>query len=512
MWVSENIYASVKVVQQQSKEIPSWQVNTFEPTEEQLVKLFSFPLTENIEVDDSMVDYTKMGVYQIWFHLKGDQVITKKIKVQENSPIIVKDLPVLQLEVGKLMELSPELLQSYLGSEEESGFSYKVMKESIDINRIGRYEVELQITDPYGRTKMTTVFAEVTDLQAPKLFLNKKKLAYLVGEKITTDDLERDANVRAVDNYSKELSYDWYLDKLNFQLAGDYEVGITAKDESGNVSEMQYLTVSVGQRSTLKNFLQYEVHEKVSQKTVVRDLASPTIEKIAYEQIDFSTVASYEMDVFLIGNLMAKVEINIVDTTPPTLVSKVTNLEYESAEHFTEKQLKEDLELEVKDNYDEKPLVYYSKSISQLKRSGQHQLVIYAKDTSGNIAELPISLKMGQENIVIPTKNLEDEKTKQQRAPIVKKDESNNASGNGFKNKTIYAASQTEEFTTEILEPIDQVAATLKNNNSTNERNEVRFIIPVFLVVLLLFVVVAIRSREKRLKRKPSKKQKSYIK
>lgn len=501
---SGHVYASLKAVQQ-PKNIALWQINTLEATDEQLVKLYSIPQNELLKIDDSVINYTKLGVYPLLFHMKDGQVIAKRMTIQLNSPVRIKEQPILQLEVGKQVELSPELLQSYLGSEEENGYSYKVIKEQIDMNRIGRYKVELQITDPYGRIKMTTVFAEVTDLQAPKLYFNKKKLAYLVGEKITTDDLERDANIRAVDNYSKELSYDWYLDKLNFQLAGDYEIGITATDESGNVSEMQYLTVSVGQRSALKNSLQYEVHEKVSQQTVVKDLASPTIEKIAYKQIDFSTVGSYEMDVSLIGNLKTTVEINIVDTTPPTLESQVSNLEYENAEKVTEKQLQEDLQLVVNDNYDEKPLVYFSKPISQLKRSGQHQLVIYAKDTSGNVAELPISLKVGQDDLVAQNKKSQDDKTTREGAPVLKKDDSNDS---GFKNKTIYAASQTEEFTTEILEPVDQVAAALKNNNGTNEGNALRFIIPIFLVVLLLFVVVAIQSR----KRKSHKKQKSYVK
>lgn len=508
---SGHVYASIKAVQQ-PKNIALWQVNTLEATDEQLVKLYSIPQNELLKIDDSAINYTKLGVYPLLFHMKDGQVIAKRMTIQLNSPVLMKELPILQLEVGKQLELSPELLQSYLGSEDENGFSYKIIKESIDINRVGRYETDLQITDPYGRTKVTTIFAEVTDLQAPKLYFNKKKLAYLVGEKITTDDLERDANVRAVDNYSKKLSYEWYLDKLDFQLAGDYEIGITAKDESGNVSEMQYLTISVGQRSTLKNSLQYEVNEKVSEETVVKDLASPTIEKISYEQIDFSTVASYQMDVSLIGNLKTTVEINIVDTTPPILTSKVTKLEYENAEQFNEKQLKEDLQLEVKDNYDQKLIVYYSKAISQLKRSGQHQVVIYAKDTSGNVAELPISLKVGQNNLVVPIKKAEDEKPKQEKvtAAILEKDESKNSDDNGFKYKTIYAATQTEEFTTEVLEPMDQVAATLKNNNGTNEEGGTIFLIPVFVLILLLFAVVAIHSRRKQMKRKPEKKQKSY--
>lgn len=491
----------------------NWQVNTKKPSSQQLAKLYELTWKKSDEgsisdlhVDDSQVNYKKVGIYPIRFKIGTTEMIETTMIIQTDSPINLYPLPVLQLEVDKNMVLTNELLQSYLASEAKA-FKYEILKHTININRIGKYKVKVRITDPFGRSKIANIMAEVVDIQAPVLTIDKNKLKYVLGNHIKAKQIAEDIGLFATDNYSEKLYYEWYLAKLNTDVSGDYKVGVKVTDGSNNSSPIQYITISITEVETLKRLLQYEVNSSIDEVRVMKDLSMKTLEKIAFNKVDFKKTGVYQMPVFLKDNVESTVEIAVVDTTPPTIQTAITSMEYDNAQQVNEYQLIKDFQLKVEDNYDDHIEVGFSKAIDELKISGQHQLVINATDSSGNTAELPVSIKVGQTNQIEEAVAPSTSNTK----PPNKKDSITEAVKKSFKPKTIYSSNDNEEIKTEVLQPIKKIADSIQENNKTQKMNSLIILIPIVAVILLIFLVIAIQSR-KSLKQLPDVEKRRYIK
>lgn len=497
-----------------SKKNASWQVNTKEPTAEQLKALFDIKrgsaeqqTLSMIIVDDSLVNYNQVGRYTVAFYAVTGEKVEAILVIQKNSPVVLQKSPILQLAVGENPVISNDLLEKYLASAENDGFDYKIIDHNINLNKIGKYTVRTELTDLYGRTLEKQIMAEVVDLEAPTIQMENQKLTYIVGHKISTTELAQDIGLSAQDNYNEDVNYEWYLNKLDSAVLGDYKVGVRATDESGNSSSIQYMTISIEKLEVMKQFLQYEVKQKKSEAEVKMDLSLESTDVINLTAVNFNEVGLYQMPVFLENKIQRIVEVNIVDTVAPTIITATTSLNYEDASQISKKQLYEDLQLKVEDNYDEDVMVSFSKSMKELTRSGQHQVVINAKDRSGNESEEPVTIQVGQTAQIAASKKAE-------LPPPASTNKEESEKRGIFKSRTIYASAEEEQVKTEALQPIEKLANSLQENKVTTKEGSyfVLFIASVIVLLLLIAVVLEFRNHMKRMESMEPISKKRYSK
>ena len=131
----------------------------------------------------------------------------------------------LVLEYGSFYE---ELgAQAFYGSKDIS--DKIVIKNNIDINKIGSYEVEYSIN--YGNiSKKIVRKVKVVDTERPNIVLNGDEVVYL-----TIGDVFDDAGVVATDNYDGNLNDLVEVShNIDENKEGSYEVVYKVKDSSGN--------------------------------------------------------------------------------------------------------------------------------------------------------------------------------------------------------------------------------------------------------------------------------------
>lgn len=485
-----------------------WQVNTERPTYEQIILLYDIIHTKGLIIDDSDVNYQKVGSYSIMFSKAGEPEVSVKMIIQKTSPIEALKKPLIQLKLGTRSELTIEEIQALLENKTVENYRYKVINSSVNKSSIGSYPLVLEMMDSYGRTKQQKIMVDVLDLQAPTISIGKETLSYKVGDQITAKQLKYDAALKISDDFSasEKIELRWYLGNLNSNEAGNYKVGVRATDENNNHSAMQYVTVKIANDYSFKKSLQYEVFSKPAEKEVLADIGARNVWSIGLEKVDFTHVSTYQMPISFNDGLKGMIEVVVADTTAPIITVNSNILEYRNMQEMTKQQILADLQLKATDNYTRQLNIEFSKTLEQLQEIGQHQLVLSTKDSSGNEAQQIIQLNVGEVNEVVGAveKNNSsfDSTTTKTDDMVWTYGEEEPEKKSNFKEKLLSPTLETMNEQVQLFQPDEEIAATIipatKTSNFILLWLYFLLLIPAGVVVAVLFLKFPRRKKRRR--------------
>lgn len=479
-----------------------WQIHTPQPTKEQLILLYAVENTDRLIVDDSAVNYEEIGEYPIVFSTEDGIKKIVKMTIQKESPIEITENPLIQLEYGANERFTLEDIQQLLGFDELDGFKFKILEGQVNQKEIGRYPLMLEIMDSYGRKLEQQIMVDILDLQAPIIQMAKRSLNYQVGEDITKAQILRDAQIVVTDDYSEEenIIIQWFIDALDKKQAGNYKIGVQATDENNNQSAMEYLIVKISSNYDYKNQLQYEVFEKPTKEQVLADIGKSSIRKVDMDKINYSHIGTYQMPIEFLDGVKAAINVSIVDTTAPIMTVNAEMLEYQSTEKLTEQRILTDLEVQVEDNYTKQLAIEFSKTMDQLQTAGKHQLILTARDSSGNKAQQNVQLKIVEGNTAIGTIEnpppMEDLTWIEGEAGTVEEEKSN------FRVKTFSPTVEKVNDQIYVLQPEKKIAANLVPPTSPQKTNNMWSYFLLIIFVILLLSILSLNPVKKRKKRK----------
>ncbi|MBQ0137774.1 MAG: LapB repeat-containing protein [Kurthia sp.] len=479
-------------------------MDTKPPTKDQLIRLYDVENDGDLIVDDSAVNYEEVGEYFIVFSQEQGMAKTVKMVVQNHSPIELIENPLIQLKYGANESLTLANIQQLLGIEVANGLKLKILEGQVNQKDIGRYPLMLEMTDSYGRKIEQQIMVDVLDLQAPTIQIAKRSIHYPLGERMTKEQIMRDAEMTITDDYSdaKNISVTWILDAVLENKVGNYRVGVQAKDENNNQSATEYVMIKIGDKYDYKDFLQYEVFEKPGAEKMAKDIGASNIESIAMDKVDFTRPATYQMPVQFTDGVRASIKVSIVDTTAPVMTVNAKTLEYQNAEYLTEQRILEDLEVYVEDNYTKQPEIEFSKTMEQLQAVGQHQLILTARDSSGNKTQKIIQLNIIGENAVLGSVGNVNDETMDELTWEVGEVDKVEEEETAFQEKILSPTLEAVNDQIQLLQPDEKIAANIVPLTNQQKVNRIWPYFGLFVLALILLSILVLNPMKKRKKRK----------
>lgn len=374
----------------------TWQAKSTIPTAEQLIVLFNLQNEENVEVDDSNVDYSHIGEYPIIFTLENGDVERHFLTLEKDSSIEASEKLNWQIEVNtKTLITDEEATDFYRKNTQSTNTSVKVINNSINLNKIGEEKLPIEITDEYGRQLKSAIRLTIIDSKAPIIHLSTTKLQYELFDSISVERIKQDLTVTIEDNYDVDLKPIIDISNVDSSAEGQYQVVISAKDSSGNYSSKKYMSIAIIEKTQLKESIQYEIFSSITMNDFIADLQSNSIKKADMSMIDFKQLGHYNAILLLNNDEEKWIDVEIIDSTSPIIITQKKSVLNQTNEKLSELQIKNQLKLDVSDNFDQNPNV----KISQQSINGQEEVLILAQDASGNTSEKRVPIEKQEVNV-----------------------------------------------------------------------------------------------------------------
>lgn len=187
----------------------------------------------DVKIDDSKVDVTKLGSYVITYKLDDD---TYKLDVD----VVDTKAPTFNVKKDVETDTSGKLKASELVENIKDETKTKVyFKEDYDLKKAGKHDVVVVVEDEgKNKTEKKTSVKTVEDQEAPTLS-GVQDLVVLINK-----DVDYLKNVKATDNFDPEPEIKVDDSQVKLSKLGDYKVIYTVTDRSGNKKTYQQ-TVSV---------------------------------------------------------------------------------------------------------------------------------------------------------------------------------------------------------------------------------------------------------------------------
>ena len=164
----------------------------------------------------------------------------------------VEDTTAPQIECDEILPYAKEdfQIEDYI---KVSDNSYKECQvdidiQTLDINKLGEYSIQVTATDPYKNQTKETFDVEVADIDGPA-FQNVDKTVSYLGEKF--DPLE---NVEAIDNLDGNCTDKIQVNgKVDSQKAGVYHLEYQVEDKHGNQNTATREVIVLKESDKVKN-------------------------------------------------------------------------------------------------------------------------------------------------------------------------------------------------------------------------------------------------------------------
>jgi 2',3'-cyclic-nucleotide 2'-phosphodiesterase (5'-nucleotidase family) len=216
------------------------EVNTVEPNYLDGVSAFDLydgDLTEWITVDDTLVNLTQFGTYELTYSVTDLSLNRSEIKIT----VTVQDLTSPQLlglsnMIYILDDPYPNFRQGVTAIDNYDGdLTQNIIVNSLDFDDwvLGTYQIIYTVTDSSSNTTTVTIDIEVID-QTPPVLLNTKNFIIPVNG----DHPNYLEGLIAFDNYDGNLTTLIIFDDslVNLEQVGIYPVLISVSDYSGNTT------------------------------------------------------------------------------------------------------------------------------------------------------------------------------------------------------------------------------------------------------------------------------------
>ncbi len=192
-------------------------------------------LTSAIVVDDSKVDLTKVGSYDLTYSVTDSdgntttKTITVDVLSNEHPEINgTKDLSV-------LANTTIDYLDGVSANDKEDGdltSSIIVDDSKVDLTKVGSYGVTYSVTDSDGNTTTKTIIVDVLSNEHPEIN-GTNDITIKLGEKA-----DFVTGVSANDKEDGDLTSKIIIDdsKVDYNKTGDYDVTYSVTDKDGNTT------------------------------------------------------------------------------------------------------------------------------------------------------------------------------------------------------------------------------------------------------------------------------------
>ncbi|HEY8365365.1 MAG TPA: immunoglobulin-like domain-containing protein, partial [Haloplasmataceae bacterium] len=356
-------------------------------------------ITENIIIDNSKVDITKIGEYQVEYYLKDSQgnetVKSIKVIVQDTTKPEIANCKDLTISVHS--DINEEFFwKDIIVTDNSQGNVTKGLDlENLVIDKVGSYPVDYIAIDEAGNKEIVTIFVHIIDNEKPELII-PNNITILLNEEINREFFLNGVVVR--DNYDNiTLDYvlvDYHL--VNTSKAGKYQVLYMVLDSSGNITKKIVEVIVKDNDVPVFNNVN-NIHIPVGTKEYdflenieCVDLTDGNItDKInVYDKyVDLQKVGIYPI-VFSVldssGNYVEKVVfVYVYDDIAPLIIG-VEELTFEVFTNLTKEILIKNIK--VQDNYDDDITIDVDFSEVNNALLGTYSITYIVSDSSGNIA------------------------------------------------------------------------------------------------------------------------------
>lgn len=195
-------------------------------------------LTDEIIVDDSEVNYQKLGTYNLTYRVRdsrgNETVKTVKVNVVDTIPPQIENLHDLIIEVNTNLN-NYDFWQDIIVKDNSNGYiSKEIDRSKLNIGIIGEYEITYIVRDEAKNETRKNVKVKVVDTKAPEIKYTKD-LKFLVNTQLTKWMFIE--HLQVYDNYDKHLTIndiEVYYDHIDVTKPGIYPVMYFLSDSSGN--------------------------------------------------------------------------------------------------------------------------------------------------------------------------------------------------------------------------------------------------------------------------------------
>lgn len=382
-----------------------------------------------ITIDDTAVDYSKLGAYpvQITVEDTAGNEATKEITlsiVDTQAPIVSADTnPILlntkeamyqNLTEASLYEMAKlKAVDGFDGTEnaweaDKITFTSDFNKEQLAPSKTGQtHTVNVTATDSNGNS--STVFALtiiVTDNTAPTF--NTENQTYSLGDTVTEEQFKEQAISELKDDYTQlaDLNVTTNFAQVDFGTTGTYTVDVTISDVAGN-STTKKVTVKITAAPLIqaKEQLQYEVKSSKEEADFIRDAEVVVTTSPAGENVNITTDFAQQVNLNKVGEYSVtitaetddqlsatkKVTVKVVDSTKPVISDKVaSHTAYPLAQSVDAAKWLKDSSFSATDNYTEANQLVIQHDFEtavDFSTPGTYTITMTATDEAGNVSE-----------------------------------------------------------------------------------------------------------------------------
>ncbi len=191
-------------------------------------------ITPYVQYDDSGVDYTQLGTYEMIYMVFDEDGHFAKTVVPVNV-VEDNDAPYFQdLEETKDLTINTTNLKEGISAYDDvCGDVTDRIKVTLGPNfkfdEEGYYDVIYSVTDLNGNETTKTVTIHVYDDEAPVIDVLKTSFKLEIHKTLNIDEF-----IRVTDNYDEEVDYTLHDNDLDVNKVGTYQIEISSIDEAGN--------------------------------------------------------------------------------------------------------------------------------------------------------------------------------------------------------------------------------------------------------------------------------------
>lgn len=349
-----------------------------------------------IKLDDSLVDYSRPGIYLI--KITATDQSLNQTSITDYITVEKKSLPVLKLNSNTLTltvndidyynSLLDQVIEVY-DSVDKLSLDDIVITSNLDITKIGKYFVLYSVTNSFDQTAESKLTVEVIDNIKPTIVQIKE-----------LDIPVNNPNIIFQDYFLITDNYDDYEDLIitypktvKLDIVAEYMIKITAEDKSKNISSLEtrlrVLDLEPPEIITEVSTIILDVFEEINPNfyTLKDNYSKKLTSKIDIDPSYLTTIGKYDLTIIAkdeFDNQATKViTVLVEDNTPPYiyLLQNVITLEL-NQEPLDFKTLIEDFG----DNYDQLKIedIIIIDNINY-RKVGPYSVIYSIKDSSDNI-------------------------------------------------------------------------------------------------------------------------------
>lgn len=300
-----------------------------------------FKVTDNydqslvIDIDDTTVMQDIVGSYELTVYVSDQSgnrsQLTTTVFVVDTTPPVIRLMshppPITVFDTTVF-----DMLDAYVIDIQDQGTILNeanlVITHDIQIDRIGTYDINYQVTDTYGNKTIQSLQVQVIDDVPPTIILNEALVFPVYGP-----DQFLNTYFDIFDNYDTTASLNIDIDASpNYDVIGRYQIVVTAEDASDQIARYEgYIDIvdtispSITQLNdiVITDFLPHVLSSYFMCKDNYSESENLLL-MIDDQHVDYESIGIYTVHVQLSDESFNTVDmmcdIFVVDVIPPTLL------------------------------------------------------------------------------------------------------------------------------------------------------------------------------------------------